>query len=661
MRTSKKLSQKIKERYKKAYKKLRYSKYVSDYLFTSNIRSSIYLGIMVAVLEIWMLISVISGAISSDGEQGFIWVLQHTYAYIALLVTALLMLVYSVLYLKGKIKNQLIGHAIKIFFTIIGITFGLYISYISYDPSGKVFAFVTMEVFCIGLLIWQPVVTFFIITASFSTFLYLHNLKTGNISYSIWVNSFTLWLAMLMAGINIHHQRRVEAQKDENLEKMAEYMHQKSLLDELTGLSNMYNFQHMAAVKLQNKRTVLEKLRFIYMDIENFKNYNEKYGFRSGNNFLRTIGQFISQVFEGELVARFSDDHFVALVSADGLEFKLAQLKNLIREREACVQLGFKTGVYAPLERTVSPSIALDHARYACASIKKHYKRDVAEYNDSMDKEFRQKKYVINNLDEAIEKGWIQVYYQPVVWAESGKLCGVEALARWNDPQFGFLSPNAFVPVLEEYHLIHKLDMCILRQACQSIQLAYKEKEAIIPVSINFSRLDFEILDPLKEIDACIKEYGIEKDDIHVEITESALSDTDTKLKSAMNSFRKAGYSLWLDDFGSGYSGLNVLKDFSFDMMKIDMKFLSRFSDNQKTRPILTSIVALAQKIGMQTLTEGVETPEAYEFLRSIGCQRLQGYLFGKPMTQKELHQKIKAGVYDVSLLKNGKKFYVGA
>ena len=122
-----------------------------------------------------------------------------------------------------------------------------------------------------------------------------------------------------------------------------------------------------------------------------------------------------------------------------------------------------------------------------------------------------------------------------------------------------------------------------------------------------------------------------------------------------MEDFRSAGYSLWLDDFGSGYSGLNVLKDFSFDMMKIDMKFLSQFSENKKTQPILSSVVNLAQKIGMQTLTEGVETEDARDFLRSIGCQRLQGYLFGKPMTRAELQQKIKDGVYDVSSLKIGR------
>ncbi|MCR5495790.1 MAG: EAL domain-containing protein, partial [Treponema sp.] len=131
---------------------------------------------------------------------------------------------------------------------------------------------------------------------------------------------------------------------------------------------------------------------------------------------------------------------------------------------------------------------------------------------------------------------------------------------------------------------------------------------------------------------------------LHIEITESALNESDDKLKECFEIFREKGYSLWLDDFGSGYSGLNVLKDFNFDMMKIDMKFLYKFSENQKSQPILTSIVDLANKIGMNTLTEGVETEEAYKFLKSIGCQRLQGYLFGKPMPKEEFEACIKSG-----------------
>jgi EAL domain-containing protein (putative c-di-GMP-specific phosphodiesterase class I) len=235
-----------------------------------------------------------------------------------------------------------------------------------------------------------------------------------------------------------------------------------------------------------------------------------------------------------------------------------------------------------------------------------------------------------------------------VVWAETGKLCGAEALARWIDPTYGVISPAAFIPVLEEYHQIHKLDMFVMESVCNHIKDANDNNYPRIPVSINFSRLDFELADPVKEVSLCIEKYGLSKNDIHVEITETALSDTDKNLQEAMADFRAKGFSLWLDDFGSGYSGLNVLKDFSFDMMKIDMKFLSKFSENQKTQPILSSIVSLAQKIGMQTLTEGVETEEAREFLRSIGCQRLQGYLFGRPMSKDEFVEKILSGEYQV-------------
>ncbi|MBQ1727185.1 MAG: EAL domain-containing protein, partial [Treponema sp.] len=237
------------------------------------------------------------------------------------------------------------------------------------------------------------------------------------------------------------------------------------------------------------------------------------------------------------------------------------------------------------------------------------------------------------------------------VWAADGKLCGAEALARWDDPDFGFLQPGAFISILEEYHLIHKLDMAVLEIVCRDLREAMDKGLRVFPISINFSRLDFELLNLADELDSCMERYGIDKGLIHVEVTESMLGEGNAKLTGMLNNLSERGYSLWLDDFGSGYSGLNVLKDYSFDMMKIDMNFLSKFSENKKSQPILTSIVGLAEKIGMKTLSEGVETNEAYDFLRSIGCQRLQGYLFGKPMLKSELVEKIHNGTYVVSEL----------
>lgn len=637
----------LKDFFREHFPDLMINQYAKEYISISNAKSSIYVGTVVSALEIWMLITAITGTISTDGYMGGDWIFQHVASYITLLITAIAMLVYAILYLRGKIKSQKIGTGIRLFFTAVALTFGIYISYTSYDASGKVFAFVTMEIFCFGLFVWHPANLFFIITLTFGVYLYLQN-KIVPLTYSMKVNSFTLWIVLLMAGINSRRQRRVEAQKDENLEKINRRLQKNSLEDELTRLPNFNYFQQRAMEILSDEKTIVSSLRFVFMDIENFTNYNQKYGFRSGNNFLRTVGLIAQSAFADDVFARFSDDHFIALTDARGLEEKLIFLKKQISELETSIHLGLKSGIYAPADKFCSPTDAVDHARYACRSIKKRFEKDIAEYSENMDAEFKRKQYIINNIDQALKENWIQVYYQPVVWAESGKLCGSEALARWNDPTYGFLSPAAFIPVLEEYHQIHKLDMYMLETVFKDLRFAYDNKQPYVPVSINFSRLDFEILNPLEEINRLIERYGINKRDIHIEITESALVDSDGSLKKAIEEFRAQGFSLWLDDFGSGYSGLNALKDFSFDMMKIDMAFLSKFSENKKTRPILSSIVSLAKRIGMQTLTEGVESHEAYHFLRSIGCQRLQGYLFGKPMRKSEWLKKLDSGEFQI-------------
>ena len=636
------------QKIKKTFARYSFSDYVKNYLFESNVRSGIIIGIIVCLLETWMIIGLFRKTVAQDLVVDSAWNLKHGVSYVILLLTALFMLIYSILYIKRKIHKKWIGTLIKIAFSIVSLGFGLYVSYMSYDWGGRVFLFLTMEIFVTSLFVWHPVVSFLILTVTFELFLYLCNIHTP-LTYSIRFNSFTAWLVLLMSSINIHHQRRIEAQKAESLGNLNEYLRDKSLLDELTGLYNMRNFRHEAEDILQDESVDIRKLRFVFLDLENFKNYNEKYGFNEGNSLLRTVAEIIKDYFPDNLVARYGDDHFVVLANAEGLEEKIQKIQEKIVAQEKSIQLGLKCGIYTPKDRDESPSLDCDHARYACSTIKKHFNKLIVEYDESMDKDFKIKRYVINNLNKAIENGYIMPYYQPVVLAKNGKICGAEALARWIDPEYGFMSPAAFVPTLEEYHLIHKLDMYIMECVCKDLKQAREENHPLIPVSINFSRLDFELTDPVAELNECIQKYGITKDQIHVEITETALADSGKKIQDAMEQFRKQGYALWLDDFGSGYSGLNVLKDFNFDMMKIDMKFLSKFSENQKTQPILTSIIALAQKIGMQTLTEGVETEDAYKFLKEAGCQRLQGYLFGKPMIRKEFYDKITRGEYEVA------------
>lgn len=241
----------------------------------------------------------------------------------------------------------------------------------------------------------------------------------------------------------------------------------------------------------------------------------------------------------------------------------------------------------------------------------------------------KMKKYLTDHIDRAISEGWIRVYYQPVVRAMSGALCGFEALARWQDPEQGLLSPAVFIPVLEKSKQITRLDLYVIREICRKMRQDMDAEKNILPVSFNLSRLDFLTCDIFQEVEQCVREWNIPRDLVHVEITESLLMQDEEVIENAVKAFHKAGYQIWMDDFGSGFSSLNVLKDFEFDELKIDMVFLSRFT--KRSRNIITSVVDMAKKLGIQTLAEGVETREQFEFLKNIGCEKIQGYLFGKP------------------------------
>lgn len=626
------------------------SDYTKDFLFNSDIRSNFFIGVTVICLEIFMLLRLEFKNILTDVIQDSDWIRKHVCAYLVLLAAAVILVFYSFLYKKGKTKSRVLGKLVKDLFCVVSISFGLYMSYISLNPTSQVFAFLTMEIFVLCIYAWTPLQSLLISVGSFGIYIYLQS-RLGPVYYGTKINSFTAWLFLYACALNTFYQKKCVAQEEEKLESLLKYVREKSSQDELTGLPNLHKFQYDAMEFLKKSEVVLENWRFVFMDIGNFKNYNEKYGFSAGNAFLKIFGQYIIEEFPDELVARYSDDHFIVLAEVKDLEQRLDSLHEKIRKWESDVQMTLKAGFYMPKDQFTPPGSACDYARYACESIKKNYTVNYIEYNTMMHKEFNRKKYIVNSIDNAIKNGYIKVFYQPVVWAADGKLCSAEALARWDDPDFGFLQPGAFISILEEYHLIHKLDMAVLEIVCRDLREAMDKGLRVFPISINFSRLDFELLNLADELDSCVERYGIDKGLIHVEVTESMLGEGNAKLTGMLNKLRERGYSLWLDDFGSGYSGLNVLKDYSFDMMKIDMNFLSKFSENKKSQPILTSIVDLAGKIGMKTLSEGVETNEAYDFLRSIGCQRLQGYLFGKPMLKSELVEKIHNGTYVVSEL----------
>lgn len=627
----------------------KHSDYINRYFDESNIKSGIYVSSVVILLELFMISSVIIRQLSPETRRSAYWLATHLVCYLLLFCSALALFIYSVRHIKKISTNRKLWEVLKYIFSIISIVFGIYISYMDYKKGEQFVTLMTMTIFVFCFVVWRPIYSMLLMGATYGIFFFVcdHFLPA---TYATKINLSIVFISILMSAINAYRQKFTEAQKDEKLEHAQSILLKLSISDEVTGIANMHYFRSQALELMHDKSVDIDKLIFLFLDVENFKILNEKYGFWEGNAFLKNFADMTEKVFKDSIVAHFSNDNFVVLTKNEAVQERLQTIRRNLLGMNYDTKLGLKVGAYKPENRECLPLIACDHARYACYSIKKHYNHDYCEYDSSMAANFQKKQYIINNIDEAIKAGHIKVYYQPVVNAANGKLCGLEALARWDDPQYGFLSPADFIQTLEEYYQIYKLDMYVVEKVCRNFVYAKEQGLALIPVSLNFSKLDFNLINLAEEVEECLKKYGVDKKLIHIEVTESTLSGDDERLKEMLKKFRTNGYALWLDDFGAGYSGLNVLKEYDFDMMKIDMKFLHGFSGNVKARQILKNIISMAKELGMSTLTEGVETEEAYQFLKENGCEQIQGYLFGRPMPDHELYEKVKAGLFQLDL-----------
>ena len=249
--------------------------------------------------------------------------------------------------------------------------------------------------------------------------------------------------------------------------------------------------------------------------------------------------------------------------------------------------------------------------------------------------------FIVNNFEEALEQNHIRAYYQPIFRALKKTIACVEALTRWEDPKLGMIPVDEIINVLEKHMMIRKLDLHILKNIC-STYVKLKEKMEYVPLfSINLSRLDF--VDPgfIEEFVGIIDEYGVPHERIRVEITESIMIADSEKLKEILNEFKKRGFRVWMDDFGSGYSSLNVLKDYSFDLLKIDMIFLKDFS--HRSKKMLSAVINMAKILGIHTLTEGIETEEQYSFLLDAGCELIQGFYFSEPLSEENFFEFLES------------------
>ena len=572
-------------------------------------------------------------------------------------------------YLGGR-RASLSSILIISLFALVCLMFGVMVSYSDFtsiktvtmvdDGNGnlvrtildegknkQIICFLMFAIYIGCLLIWNPLISIGILGTLFLGFYFalkrVESYGGRNLPEGDEINYVTFFISLTMVCISIFNQRISEARKDEELEELA-------TKDKLTGLYAFEYFTIICKERIAKESIKPEQYVYLFINITSFKIYNDQKGFDKGNDFLREVGKIFKETFSNSLVSRQSDDHFIVFTEAANIEEEVKLADEKVANIDLEIKPGIRVGACILMNVLENPHKSVEKARYAYSELKHGRSgKKLMFYDEQMHDNYLLVQYIVSHIDEAIENGYLKAYYQPVVWSKGRELCGAEALARWIDPKYGFLSPAKFVPALESAQLIHKLDMEILRIVCADLRHNLDNNLAVLPVSINFSRADFGLIDIVEVVSKTVEQYKIPKELLHIEITESALMNDESMLKDTIMRLHQNGFATWLDDFGSGYSSFNVLKDYEFDVLKLDMKFLTGFDGNKKARSLIKSVINMADEIGMKTLCEGVETLEQAEFLESASCGRLQGYLYGKPLSYDELMAKISNGDYVLS------------
>ncbi|MBR3242745.1 MAG: EAL domain-containing protein [Parasporobacterium sp.] len=401
--------------------------------------------------------------------------------------------------------------------------------------------------------------------------------------------------------------------------------------DYLTGLPDMTYFYENAEV---GRKVLLDQGGspvLLYINLRGMKHYNHKYGYNEGDKLLRYFSRLLSQIFRVECCCHISADRFSVFTDENGLEEKLEDLFHQWRKMNDERHLPVCVGIYPNRMEEVMVGMAFDRAKIACDAISGTYASAFNYFSNELNDVIEKQQYILENFEKALAENWIQVYYQPIVRAINGKVCDEEALARWIDPEKGFLSPADFIPYLEDAGLIYKLDLYVIDKVLEHIKIKEKKGFYIMPHSINLSRSDFDACDMVEEIRTRVDAAGVNRDRISIEITESVIGSDFEFMKTQIERFQKLGFPVWMDDFGSGYSSLDVLQSIKFNLLKFDMEFMRKLDESSDGRIILTELMKMALALGIDTICEGVETKDQVHFLQEIGCSKLQGFYFSRP------------------------------
>lgn len=415
--------------------------------------------------------------------------------------------------------------------------------------------------------------------------------------------------------------------------------------DYLTGLPSMTYFLRLADEGRSRMQENGESSAILYTDLSGMKYFNKKYGFAEGDKLIKAFAITLANNFGEKNCSRFGQDHFAVFTSSNDLDNRLNKLIDECRSLNDNKTLNIRIGIYLDTMGVVETSLACDRAKYACNAKHDNYRSYYTYYDKNMLAFEVRRQYIIDNLDRAIKENWIQAYYQPIVRTANGSVCDEEALARWIDPIKGVLSPAEFIPILEDSKLIYKVDLHILDYTLKKMEIQARSGLYIVPTSINLSRVDFEVCDIVEEVRKRVDNSGIDRSKITIEITEGVFIQNMDYMKEQMSKFQNLGFKVWMDDFGSGYSSLDLLQDFNFDLIKFDMQFMRNFDKSNRNKIILTELIRMMVNLDIETICEGVETDEQVEFLKEVGCTKLQGFYYTKPISLSDILARYRNGV----------------
>lgn len=417
--------------------------------------------------------------------------------------------------------------------------------------------------------------------------------------------------------------------------------------DSITGLPNFDHFKRNVSKILAGAKS--DEYMILSFNIDNLSLINETYGTRTGNEVLKRVGRhFARQCGKNEFVFRFFADNFILFTKKPDFFWNVEErvfvmttvrdsLKDILPER---YNLTFTTSSYYienPAETIDSMIDKANLAQKLCRHT--HTTHRVIEYTQEMKASHEWNREITMTMGNAFINREFEVFYQPKYDFNNEQIIGAEALIRWNNPRKGFLNPAKFVPLFENNGFIEKIDKFVFKTVCEFLDSWNKSESSKkiepLTISFNLSRQHLynpELIHELREIAAS---YDIGPNKIEVELTESVMFDNQQRLIKVMKEIKNAGFSISVDDFGSGYSCLNLLKNIPADVIKLDKEFLSITPENQKENIIIESVIEMAKKLNIKTVAEGVETKVQSEMLKNIGCDIAQGFYYAKPMQEE--------------------------